>query len=121
MPRSAMSILLDAELSRDRSAIQDRQAVAVAEWRDVTEPGPVRARPSLRDRLEGGPHPGPGRARPADGLPRHRHREPAAALFRARRRAGARRGLTRVGGHAGRPAPPDQVHLTDPSRPTAVR
>ena len=85
MPRSAMSILLDAELSRDRSAIQDRRAVAVAEWRDVTEPGPVRARLPLRHRLEGGPHPGPGRAGPADGLPRHRHRQPAPALLRGRR------------------------------------
>ena len=76
----------------------------------------------LRHRLEGRPHGGADRARAPGRLPGHRHREPAAALLRGRRRAGARRRLPRGGGHAGGALPADEVHLPGrPGPPAALR
>ena len=59
---------------------------------DCDHRGGSRAPLPLRDRLEGGRDAAPDRARPAPGLPRHRHRQPAPPLPRGRGRAGRRGG-----------------------------
>src|SRR5262245_17754497 len=55
------------------------------------------------------------------GLPRHRHRQPAQALLRGRRRSRSCRRLPRGRGHTRRPVPADEVHLSGRSgRPATL-